>query len=310
MSTAPRAALRREDAAAPGAGGGGLTRGAKNRPRLQNSYWDFFNIFLGAVLSNSIFYAIPVSIQKQEWQYVLTTLGTRLTMASTFMIQYVSLRALLMVPFKLIFPHPGVLSWSLRQILLRLGFRSRLNLTYRQRYMSWQPKSFMYGKEYGIVFLVGMMSIIYCVVAPLILVFGAIFFMLAYIVYKHHLLYVYSRAYESQGSAWPTLFNSTIFICQAMIFFTAAQFLVKGAFFQAAILVLTLPFALWHFRSYCQRRFQSSVQDVPLEIAKAMPCTSIPRELFIPSELRPESAGWHPENGKAWQGYGVPYFTL
>ena len=48
-----------------------------------------------------------------------------------------------------------------------------------------------------------------------------------------------------------------------MIFFTAAQFLVKGAFFQAAILVVTLPFALWHFRSYCQRRFQSSVQDVP-----------------------------------------------
>ena len=90
-----------------------------------------------------------------------------------------------------------------------------------------------------------------------------------------------------------------------MIFFTAAQFLVKGAFFQAAILVVTLPFALWHFRSYCQPRFQSSVQDVPLEIAKAMPRTSIPRELFIPSELRPESAGWHPENGKAWQGYGV-----
>ena len=42
----------------------------------------------------------------------------------------------------------------------------------------------------------------------------------------------------------------------------------------------------------------------------AMPRTSVPRELFIPSELRPESAGWHPENGKAWQGYGVPYFTL
>ena len=73
------------------------------------------------MLSNSIFYAIPVSIQKQEWQYVLTTLGTRLTMASTFMIQYVSLRALLMVPFKLIFPHPG---WCLACQLARRSWRS------------------------------------------------------------------------------------------------------------------------------------------------------------------------------------------
>ena len=68
----------------------------------------------------------------------------------------------------------------------------------------------MYGKELGIFLLIALMGICYAVTAPLILVFTAVYFALAFVVYKHHLIYVYARAYESGGIFWPLLFSRVV----------------------------------------------------------------------------------------------------
>jgi len=45
---------------------------------------------------------------------------------------------------------------------------------------------------------------------------------------------------------------------------------------------------------------------VPLDIGWRQPKAHVPPEMYIPSELRSQSVGWHPEQGKAWSGYGLP----
>lgn len=56
----------------------------------------------------------------------------------------------------------------------------------------------------------------YSVVAPLIVPFAALFFGLAYIIFKYQKLYVYETRHESGGSWWPKIFN---LLCFSVAFF-------------------------------------------------------------------------------------------
>merc|ERR1712072_1592973 len=158
-------------------------------------YWDFFNVFLGGVIGSAGITLLVQNFNDVDLNQVLILFGRAIMSNSNFFISYVSLRALLMVPFKLLFPHPAVLCWTLRNLLSKTYCcATRCNLTFRDKYVIWAPKSFMYGKESGIFLLIAMMGAIYAVSAPLILVFAAIYFSFAFIVFKHHLLYVYGGA--------------------------------------------------------------------------------------------------------------------
>ena len=273
-------------------------------------YWDFFNVFLGGVIGSAGITLLVQNFGKLDLNSVLNLFGRAIMSNSNFFISYVSLRAFLMIPFKLLFPHPAVLCWTFRHLLSKTYCCAmRCNLTFRDKYVIWAPKSFMYGKESGIFLLIGMMGAIYAVSAPLILVFTAVYFSFAFIVFKHHLLYVYGRAYESGGVYWPILFTRMMILLISMACLTGVQMIIKKALWPA-LAVLPAPFLLLYFMSACNKQFHNQVNFVPLEIAKAMPRADVPRELYIAPELRKESAGWHPESGKAWQGYGVPMWTL
>jgi len=63
------------------------------------------------------------------------------------------------------------------------------------------------GTIYPQALLVFTIGITYSVIAPIILVFGTIYFGMAYLVYKYKVLNVYYRAFESQGQAWPIACN-------------------------------------------------------------------------------------------------------
>jgi DNA-directed RNA polymerase III subunit RPC2 len=273
-------------------------------------YWDFFNVFLGGVIGSAGISLLVQNFSEVDINKVLILFGRAIMSNSNFFISYVSLRALLMIPFKLLFPHPAVLCWTLRNLLSKTYCcATRCNLTFRDKYVIWAPKSFMYGKESGIFLLIAMMGAIYAVSAPLILVFAAIYFSFAFVVFKHHLLYVYGRAYESGGIYWPILFTRMVILLISMACLTGVQMVIKHALWPA-IALLPAPFLLLYFMSSCNKQFHNQVNYVPLEIAKAMPKADVPRELYVAPELRKESAGWHPESGKAWQGYGVPMWTL
>jgi len=273
-------------------------------------YWDFFNLFLGATCGSSLF-LIGSQAARLEIKEIFAFLGPALNGASNFFVSYVSLRAFTMVPFKLLYPHPAVLFWSVRKLVGKMCCCvGRCDATFRQQFESWAPKSFMYGKEGGIFLLILLIGIVYAVSTPILPAFCALYFLLAWGVYKHHLLYVYSRAYESGGYYYYCLFNRVLILLNTMTIFTSIQFFSKQAWVQAVVLIVTGPALVASFQQLLNKRVGRVIENMPLQIAATMPAGRVPRDLYLPPELRRESAGWHPESGKAWQGYGVPMWTL
>lgn len=268
-------------------------------------YWDFFNIFLGSVLGSSLFAFFGNAIALTDIRAVLDTLGQAIATSSIFLTNYVLLRTLFLVPMKLFFPHPGILNYVLRNVLSVTCFKG-MNITRRQRYQAWEPKSFMYGREAGTALLMTLIGVVYIATSPITVAIVAFYFIFMYVVCRHHILYVYARNYESGGELWPLLFDRFIIMLISLAYFTACQLITKQAIIQAVIIFITTPIILYKFHSVCTKRYKDISLHVPLDIAWRQPKADVPPQMYIPSELRSQSVGWHPEQGKAWSGYGMP----
>ena len=263
-------------------------------------YWDFFNIFLGSVLGAGLFTLFGQAIGLDDLRDVLEAIGQGITSSATFLTNYVLLRAFCLVPFKLLFPHPGILGYLLSFV--------RGRVTRRQRFDSWSPKSWMYGRESGTSLLMCLIGVVYSATSPITVGVVAVYFLGMVVVARHHLIYVYSRNYESGGELWPVLFDRLIIILGSFAIFTSCQLLTKQAWFQAVTIFLTAPFLLFKFWSIQRKRHALVSEHIPLDIAWRQPKASVPPQMYIASELRSGAVGWHPEQGKAWSGYGLPRF--
>jgi hypothetical protein len=268
-------------------------------------YWDFFNIFLGSVLGSSLFAFFGNALTLTDIRAVLDTLGQSIATSAIFLTNYVLLRTLFLVPMKLFFPHPGILNYVLRNVLSVTCFKG-MNITRRQRYTAWEPKSFMYGREAGTALLMTLIGVVYIATSPITVAIVAFYFIFMYVVCRHHMLYVYARNYESGGELWPLLFDRFVIMLLSLAYFTACQLITKQAIIQAVVIFITTPIILYKFHSVCTKRYKDVSLHVPLDIAWRQPKADVPPQMYIPSELRSQSVGWHPEQGKAWSGYGMP----
>lgn len=71
------------------------------------------------------------------------------------------------------------------------------------------------------------------------------------------------------------------------------------------MLFFTIPLGLYHFRSYCHRRFDIATVYLPLELGDRAPAAMVEPALFVSPPLRNGAGGWHPEVRKAWANYGM-----
>lgn len=111
----------------------------------------------------------------------------------------------------------GMTSMSIELIQgvpLVLGFikRKLLANTPRKEFEYNQPPALPYGPIYAALVIKFLLGVCYSVAAPLILPFTALFFFIAYLVYKYQLIYVYETPLETGGTWWPKVFN-LICIC-------------------------------------------------------------------------------------------------
>lgn len=271
-------------------------------------YWSFLNVFLGSVFGSGLVQFFATFLTLDNVFDVLEVLGTALNKSATFLTAYALTRALLLVPMKLVFPHPQVLMFFLKKLCSVMCCKG-CGITRRDRFEGWQPKSCMYGREAGISMLMCLIGVCYALSSPITVAVVAFYFMGIFVVFRHHLLYVYSRAYESGGELWPVLFDRFVVMLVSLAFFVSVQLLTREAFAQAIILIVTVPPVLYRYHRVLSKRYKNITKVVPLDIAFRQPRgVVVPPSMFIPSELRFQSAGWHPEQGKAWQGYGVPRY--
>lgn len=140
--------------------------------------------------------------------------------------------------------------------------------------------------NYGVVYpqgiLIFVITLVYSIIQPLIVIFGAIYFGTAYVVYKYKLLFgkfvrfdtggvlcsniifqVFYKPYESQGQAWPITFSRLIAGIVIYLIFMSGIFILKKSYILSSLLVPLLGVVvLWAW--YTHRLFRPLSKFVSL----------------------------------------------
>lgn len=108
---------------------------------------------------------------------------------------------------------------------------------------------------------------------------------------------------------FPVLFDRFVIMLVTLAYFTGFQLITMKAWAQSVILLVSTPPILYRYHRVCTKKYRDVSTNVPLDIAGRQACAEVPPQMYIPSELRSASVGWHPEQGKGWNGYGMPRFV-
>ena len=262
-------------------------------------FYACLNVLLGGMLAGTLFSQLENIIKSPSSLFVL--LGHAVPQSSGFFLAYVSTNALMLEPLRLLIPHTGVLSY----LVLGRGERTRFcGRIARDRKASWAPRSLRLGAHYGAQQLILLVCLVFSTASPLITAVSLLFFAINFVVWRHHLLYVFVRSYESGAMMFPVLFSRIINSLFVYQIFMAAYLLIKQAYTQAFLLWILVPPFLFQFQSHCLARFVTKSTYLPLSIAAEMPSAAIPAGAFVAPQMREGFKGWGAQVGKVWQGYG------
>ncbi|KAK0463700.1 uncharacterized protein EV420DRAFT_1638625 [Desarmillaria tabescens] len=147
--------------------------------------------------------------------------------ARNFFLSYVILQGLGIMPLQLL---------NLGIIVPRFILRLFVTRTPRDFAELNAPPMINYGVVYPQAILIFTITILYSVVQPLIVIFGSVYFGVAYVVYKYKLLFVFYKPYESQGQAWPLTFVRLIWGVVIFLVFMTGFFILSKSFVMASLL--------------------------------------------------------------------------
>ncbi|TFK68047.1 DUF221-domain-containing protein [Pluteus cervinus] len=165
--------------------------------------------------------------------------------ARNFFLSYAILQALGIMPLQLL---------NLGIVIPRVFYRMFLTRTPRDFAELNAPPMINYGVVYPQAILMFVITLLYSVVQPLILVFGAMYFGVAYVVYKYKLLFVFYKPYESQGQAWPITFVRLIWGIIIFLLFMTGILTLRKAWIMSSLLIPLLAVTLiWSW--YVYKRF-------------------------------------------------------
>lgn len=157
--------------------------------------------------------------------------------ARHFFLSYVILQGLGIMPLQLL---------NLGVIIPRVIYRMFWTRTPRDFAELNAPPMINYGVVYPQAILVFVIAMLYSVVQPLIVIFGAIYFGVGYTVYKYKLLFVFYKPYESQGQAWPITFIRLIWGVVVFLVFMIGMFILKKAYIMSSLLApLLIGTVVW-----------------------------------------------------------------
>ncbi|KAF5381794.1 hypothetical protein D9615_005509 [Tricholomella constricta] len=157
--------------------------------------------------------------------------------ARHFFLSYVILQGLGIMPLQLL---------NLGVIIPRAFYRMFLTRTPRDFAELNAPPMINYGVVYPQAILMFVITLLYSVTQPLIVLFGAFYFGMGYVVYKYKLLFVFYKPYESQGQAWPITFVRLIWGVIIFLVFMIGIFTLRKSYIISSLLVpLLVGTAVW-----------------------------------------------------------------
>ncbi|KAF9244266.1 hypothetical protein BU15DRAFT_86167 [Melanogaster broomeanus] len=166
--------------------------------------------------------------------------------AKHFFLSYVILQGIGIMPLQLL---------NLGVLIPRMIFRLFWTRTPRDFAELNAPPMINYGVVYPQAILIFVITILYSVVQPLIVIFGAIYFGIAYIVYKYKLLFVFYKPYESRGQAWPLAFVRLIWGIVIFQIFMIGILTLRQCYIMSSLLApLVVATVVWSW--YIHKTFQ------------------------------------------------------
>ncbi|CAJ0755891.1 1875_t:CDS:2, partial [Entrophospora sp. SA101] len=148
----------------------------------------------------------------------------------------------------------GILLFHLLNLSVAWIMRVIYSRTPRDYAEASAPPFLNYGEELPQIILIFVIILVYSSIAPIILLFGTIYFFFGYITYKYLLLYVYFHPYETAGLAWPKIFRRIIvglYIYQLMMI---GYFSLKKSYY-LTLATIPLPFITSLFFYYVNQAY-------------------------------------------------------
>jgi len=210
-----------------------------------------------------------------------------------------------MVPFRLLWPCGVPLGSLLRRLHLA---RRPPGSPARAATADLPHVSLRVGRELGgVAFNLFAIALAYGAVAPLALPFAALWSAGAWVVWRHQLLYVYERAWESGGAApWRCIRAGGAWALAAHGFFTGCALVAKEAFYVGGALAVLAPIAVgaWYWRATERADVAGRGGGAPGLLAAAAPRAVPDGRAYTPPALRPRASGWWPSVDATWVGWG------
>ncbi|KAH9475924.1 Calcium permeable stress-gated cation channel 1 [Psilocybe cubensis] len=155
--------------------------------------------------------------------------------ARHFFLSYVILQGIGIMPLQLL---------NLGVIIPRVFYRVFYTRTPRDFAELNAPPMINYGVVYPQAILMFVITMLYSIVQPLIVIFGAVYFGVGYVVYKYKLLFVFYKPYESQGQAWPITYIRLIWGLVIYLLFMIGIFTLRHSYILSTLLLPLLAYTL------------------------------------------------------------------
>lgn len=175
---------------------------------------------------------------------IIDKLAQALPSARHFSLSYVVFQAFAVIPLQLL----------QLPVIIGRAFGRLSATTPREHAELNAPPQLYTGSVYPAALIVFTLCIVYSIVSPLITIFGALYFGLAYLIYKYKLLFVFYRSYESRGQAWPLSSMRCIWALCLFQIFQLSLFSVRKQLLLSTLMLPLIAFTIW-FGSFLERTF-------------------------------------------------------
>ncbi|XP_066362522.1 CSC1-like protein At4g02900 [Miscanthus floridulus] len=216
----------------------------------------FVNVFLGSVITGTAFQQLDNFIH-QSANKIPEVIGESIPMKATFFMTYIMVDGWSGIAAEVLRLKALVIFHIKNAFLVR---------TEHDREQAMDPGSLDFYNSEPRLQLYFLLGLVYAVVTPMLLPFIIVFFSLAYLVFRHQIINVYSQHYESGAQFWPDVHMRLI------IALIVSQILLLGLLStqeveKSTVALLPLPVLSIWFHYVCKGRFEPAFVKFPLQDA-------------------------------------------
>jgi len=260
------------------------------------------NVFLVTAVAGSIFDTLAIILVNPEAAFEM--LGNSLPRMSSFFITFVTVKCFFGLGVELV-RTLSIVQNGLRYLLFpNSTVREKRQVRIGLRAID-DPGWFPFHKVLAQDMLVVVISVVFAVVAPIVLLPCALFCLFSRIMWTHHHLYVFESVFESGGQFWPKIFRRFVFgliIAQMTI---TGQFILKEARHEAYATMILMILTYSFLRS-TRARYDGPSSTLPLEVSTIMDITVAQEEEAKLKQQEEKSRGSH----DSWSNHPDPQAQL